>query len=136
MELSDPNALSYPKEIAGDALRARGGNSSRLFCRVYGRKPGWEEIYLLAGVSLMLSVFNLLPVRALDGGQALFLALCWSFGPGRAETVSYALSLAVSLLLAAVGVLVSLPAAAARFCSQPYSFFYQSLRPARCGRFM
>ncbi len=36
---------------------------------------GWEALYLLAGVSAALGLFNLLPIPALDGGMAL-RALC------------------------------------------------------------
>ena len=40
-----------------------------------------ETAYLLAGAHLILGIFNLLPVRLLDGGTLLWLAIAWQTDP-------------------------------------------------------
>ena len=46
---------------------------------------GREWMYLAAGAHLLLGLFNLLPVRTLDGGQALRLLIQWHWGPEAGE---------------------------------------------------
>lgn len=74
-----------------------------------------------AGAHLVLCAFNLLPVRPLDGGRALYLLTGWAAGPAAGETACRwiggcaALSLATVLVWLVVrsgGSLWLLPAAA------------------------
>ena len=77
---------------------------------------------VLAGANFILCAFNLLPVRPLDGGRALYLAASWLAGPAAGEIIARwtgaAFALGLTALLAYVmwrsgGSLWLLPAAAA-----------------------
>lgn len=46
---------------------------------------GGAHAWVAAGAHLSLCLFNLLPVRPLDGGRALYLAAAWLAGPSAAE---------------------------------------------------
>ena len=63
----------------------------------------WESFYLLAGLSLSLGWFNLLPIYPLDGGRALLLILSGFLSPTSAEKVVWCCSLAVASLALAAG---------------------------------
>ena len=62
--------------------------------------PGWETA---VGAHLILGIFNLLPVRPLDGGRALELAVSWRWDPEAGDRIARwtgavaALALAVCL---------------------------------------
>lgn len=60
------------------------------------------EDYLLAGASMLLGVYNLLPLPELDGGRALYLLVSWLLDPMRADAVCRW----VGILLAAAFVLL------------------------------
>jgi stage IV sporulation protein FB len=80
---TDSHGLSYGQELA--AVLA--GPGTNLLCAlaltVVG--PGLEGA---VGAHLMLGGFNLLPVRPLDGGRALFLAAAWLMGPAAGERIA------------------------------------------------
>ena len=92
--------LSYGRELA--AVLAGAGTTfvlALLFARVSGD-------YLLAGANALLGIYNLLPLRGLDGGRALWLAVAWAREPftatavaGRVNLVTMALLMGFSLLL-------------------------------------
>jgi Zn-dependent protease len=67
--------------------------------------PGGE---LSAGVSLLLSVFNLLPAPPLDGGRILESLLCARLGSRRGEGVCRSLGFGVGLALCACGLVFAL----------------------------
>ncbi len=80
---ADRSGLSYGKELS--ALLA--GPFVNLLCAAVliplaARHP---ELYAAAGAHLALGAFNLLPIRPLDGGQALELLVAWLFGPAAGE---------------------------------------------------
>ena len=54
----------------------------------------------LTGVNVILCIFNLIPVRTLDGGRALELLISWAFGPDAAESVIRMISMTASAALA------------------------------------
>ena len=96
--------LSYGKEIAS-VLAGPGVN---LVCAlVLGRAAAelsWERGYLLSGIHMLLALFNLLPLRQLDGGRALYLMLSWLLDPITADRIGHGVGcffLCVALLLTA-----------------------------------
>lgn len=117
---ADRGRLSYGQDLA--VLLA--GPGINLLCgwalSWAARGRGW--MYLAAGAHLLLGLFNLLPVRTLDGGQALRLLIQWHRGPdagGRLCAVVNALCAAgiaaclILLMRISHGSLWLLPAAAA-----------------------
>lgn len=46
---------------------------------------GWAGEPTASGANAVLGFFNLLPIRPLDGGSALYLLLAWMAGPETAE---------------------------------------------------
>lgn len=87
MEVS--GSMSYPRELAA-VLAGPGANL--LAALVLGRMG----LPTVAGAHGVLCAFNLLPVRPLDGGRALYLLLCWAAGPQRAEPVCRWIGLAAA----------------------------------------
>lgn len=77
----DGAGLSYGKELA--AVLA--GPLTNLLA---GLVLAWCGCPAAAGAHLVLCAFNLLPVRPLDGGRALYLAAAWLAGPSTAERIA------------------------------------------------
>ena len=77
----DGAGLSYGKELA--AVLA--GPLTNLLA---GLVLAWCGCPAAAGAHLVLCAFNLLPVRPLDGGRALYLAAAWLAGPSAAERIA------------------------------------------------
>ena len=77
----------------------------------------WME--LSAGISLLLSVFNLLPVLPLDGGRILLGLMTMLLGARTGERIAYRISIAITVLLLIAGTVLAFnngskaPAAAA-----------------------
>ena len=84
-------------------IETRGlGYRQEIFCALAG--PGMSVLVCLAlrkayatcaAISLLLGLFNAMPVYPLDGGRALRAGLCLVLPLGRAEAVSNVVSLAV-----------------------------------------
>ncbi|HJB12924.1 MAG TPA: peptidase M50 [Candidatus Oscillibacter excrementigallinarum] len=111
---TDAARLSYPREIAA-VLAGPGVN---LLC---GLLLAGHHAWVAAGAHLSLCLFNLLPVRPLDGGRALYLLIAALAGPAAGERwarragafTALALGgLAVWLVVRTGGSLWLLPAAA------------------------
>ena len=74
---------------------------------------------LSAGISLLLSVFNLLPVLPLDGGRILLGLMTMLLGARTGERIAYRISIAITVLLLIAGTVLAFnngskaPAAAA-----------------------
>lgn len=91
--------LSYGRELA--AVLA--GPAANLLC-VITLAPLGERWTVFIGANLVLCVFNLLPVRPLDGGMALYLLVSWIAGPAAGEWAARWLgALTAALLAAGVG---------------------------------
>lgn len=63
-----------------------------------------EELYVFAGVQLVLGLFNLLPLEALDGGRLLWIAVACLTDPFAADKVCWAVTVTVLAALTALGV--------------------------------
>ena len=87
--------LSYGREL----LCVLGGPAANLAAALLLRAVGSSR-YDLIGVNLILCIYNLIPVRTLDGGRALELCMAWAFGPDAAESVTRNISAWASGLIA------------------------------------
>ena len=72
-------------------------------CSFLARVTGISWFALTAGISLALSLFNLLPVLPLDGGRTLAAVLSAIMGRIRAEKVTHCVGRCFSFILLAVG---------------------------------
>ena len=81
--MADRSGLSYGEEL----LALLAGPLINLLCAAALVPPARElpALYAAAGAHLALGAFNLLPIRPLDGGQALELLVSWRFGPSVGE---------------------------------------------------
>lgn len=90
---ADTRYLPYAREIlctvAGPAVNLA---LAVLLARVVGD-------HVAAGVNLVLGVFNLLPVPALDGGRTLHLLVSWRGDPMTADRICRWVGLGCALLL-------------------------------------
>lgn len=69
----------------------------------YGKYYLSQDAYYLAGTSLVLGIFNALPVKQLDGGRAIYMLTAWLFGINIAEIVVCTTSCVTIFLLLAAG---------------------------------
>ena len=114
--LAEPRVF-YAFLAAAAAHEAGLGYRQEIFCALAG--PGMSVLVCLAlrkayatcaAISLLLGLFNAMPVYPLDGGRALRAGLCLVLPLGRAEAVSNIAGLAVC----AAGL------AGAVFCARAY----------------
>lgn len=96
LETDSGKALSYGGELAA-VLAGPGVNflCAVVFLMLDSRR--WD---LFIGANLILCGFNLLPLRPLDGGRALFLLCSWMFGPRVGERIARWAGTAAGLILA------------------------------------
>ena len=104
MRIRDRNRLSYGREalcvLAGPLV-----NVTLSWLMSMGGK--WrEEFYLFAGAQLVLGVFNLLPLTALDGGRLLWIGIAWVTDPFLADKVCRVVTLVLLMALAALGIIL------------------------------
>ena len=69
----------------------------------FARRGGNEVLTLSAGVSMLLSLFNLLPILPLDGGRVFSIIASELLGGRRGDALTKAVSLALSAALLAAG---------------------------------
>lgn len=100
-ELAPDGLLSYAQELPV----ALAGPGASLLCAGVCAHLGR---YLLAGLSLALGLFNLLPIGPLDGGRTIRAALSWLAGPDRGDRLSVTLGRAAAVALAGAGAWVLL----------------------------
>lgn len=94
---TDSRALSY----GGELLAVLAGPGANLLCALTLTALGGVRQAVPAGAHLALCAFNLLPVRPLDGGRALYLLAAWAAGPSAAERAARWIGNAAALALAA-----------------------------------
>lgn len=89
--------LSFQRELLLCLSGPAANLAAILLLRILNAAP------LLLGANLLLCAFNLLPVRPLDGGNALYAVLSLLLPAQWAERVTAALSRGLALLLLAIG---------------------------------
>ena len=93
--------LSYGREIAAVLAGPCSNLLAMYVLAALAVQWNWENGFLYAGLHGALALFNLLPVRMLDGGRSLYLLLSWKTEPITAARVMRAVScLCLSILLA------------------------------------
>jgi len=94
---TDCYRLSYGRELA--AVLA-GPAANLLSAWLLTRFAAGQEV--AAGAHLVLGAFNLLPIRPLDGGCALYLLGAWLLGPDWGERIVRCIGIAAALCLMAM----------------------------------
>ena len=89
--------LSY----AGELTAALAGPAVNLAAGMILAQMG-PEAAVSAGAHLALGLFNLLPIRPLDGGKAVYTLASWLAGPVMGERLARGLGAAAALALAAL----------------------------------
>lgn len=94
---AERSRLSYGAEL----LALLAGPLTNLLCAAVLTVPAHSipGLYAAAGTHLALGAFNLLPIRPLDGGQALELLVAWRFGPAAGEKTARLVGFACAALL-------------------------------------
>ena len=80
---TDSGRLSYGGELAA-VLAGPAANLLAALALTAVGKGRWPAA---VGANLVLCLFNLLPIRPLDGGRALYLLASWAAGPAAGEAV-------------------------------------------------
>ena len=100
IRLAERPVLSYGRELlavlAGPAVNIG-------LALVIARCGAWSEVcFLFSGAQLVLGGFNLLPIRPLDGGSAMWLVLAWGSDPMAADRVMRCIEGVMCVLLTAL----------------------------------
>ncbi len=96
--------LCTPLGHAVSALAGPAAGLAYAFAASYfARRSGNEILTLSAGVSLLLSVFNLLPILPLDGGRIFSILAAELLGGRRGDALTKALSLTLATALLMAG---------------------------------
>ncbi len=94
---ADSGRLTYGGELAA----ALAGPAANLLAALALTALGGSRWPAAVGANLVLCIFNLLPIRPLDGGRALYLLASWARGPGAGEAAARWAGTAAALALAA-----------------------------------
>lgn len=97
---TDSGRLSYGRELAA-VLAGPAGNLLAALALTAAARGRWPAA---VGANLVLCAFNLLPIRPLDGGRALYLLTSWLAGPAVGETAArWAGTVTAAVLAALIG---------------------------------
>lgn len=101
--MSKSGAYGTASEIITLLAGPVAGLAIALLCAHIGQK--WSNVLFLrtAGMSLLLTVYNLLPALPLDGGRMLMCVLNAVLGAEKAGSIMLCISLAAGLALAVLG---------------------------------
>ena len=102
MQLAQRPQLSYGQELAAVAAGPTINLALALALSAWGGVGEWA--YAAAGAHLVLGLFNLLPIRPLDGGTMLWLAVAWRWDPFIADRAARVIGGAAVLMICACGV--------------------------------
>ena len=101
MRIRDRQRLSYGREalcvLAGPLV------NGALWWLLSLAGACWDTLCLFAGAQLILGVFNLLPLTAMDGGRLLWIAVAWLTDPFLADKVCRWVTVVLLLALTALG---------------------------------
>jgi stage IV sporulation protein FB len=97
------HSMSYAEEIITAAAGPGASLLLALCASFIGKLFGYEQAYLISGISLILCFFNLLPVFPLDGGRIVYAAAANLWGPDTAERIAVVCGCAVIFLVLAGG---------------------------------
>ena len=105
--------LSYGREL----LVTLAGPAINLFCAVLAGvfAKYWMALYIFAGANAILCAYNLLPIRPLDGGHALYLVTAFFFGPMVGDAVAAVVGAACALSLLVLGIYLSVVSGSGMF---------------------
>lgn len=92
---TDRRRLSY----GGELLCVLAGPGANLLCALLLSAAGRGRWEAEAGANLVLCMFNLLPLRPLDGGRALHLTVSWLAGPAVGECAARWVGAATGILM-------------------------------------
>jgi len=72
--------------------------------------------YLFAGANAILAAYNLLPIRNLDGGRALYLIIAWCSDPFFAQHLADGMNVVTMGLLLGIGCVILIRTGSGLFC--------------------
>lgn len=98
---TDVGHLSYSRELAS----VLAGPGMNLLCGAVLLATENSWCVTAAGAHLVLCVFNLLPLRPLDGGRALWILSTWLLGPEAGERITRTIGICTGIICG-VGLLV------------------------------
>jgi Zn-dependent protease len=96
---------ALPLSYGGEVLATLAGPAASLLAAAVG---GSLQCYLFAGISLAFGLFNLLPVRLLDGGRCLYFLAAMLWSPDTSRYILFWSSAIVSSALMGGGVFLML----------------------------